>query len=401
MASRLAQRAALLGSKLGAAAPLWEKVNALAQRPGMINMGQGFPDFAGSRVAREAAMSAMARGDAASNQYSPQPGYYDLRTEISNFVARRYGSSTAPDPASEVVVTAGAQESLAAAFLSFLDPGDEVVVFEPFYPFMLGAIAQAGAVPRVVTLRSDDGFAIDEAALRAAAASPRARMLVLNSPHNPTGHVATPAELRLVADVCEQHDLIAISDEVYEACVFPHAVGAAHNRLVDVPGMRERTITLGSGGKLFALTGWRVAWAYGPSALIGPIGRSHTHMTFSAPSPLQLGIAAALAVDDGLDATGPLFGANFEALASTLREAIPSVRDVCAAEGGYFLVAQTDGTPDVAFCEQLAESKGVVCTPMSVFYSTPFAPDEPCTLVRFTVCKSKEYVRNACAALSK
>ena len=172
--NRLAARAQALATSIGAAAPLWESVNALANRPGMINMGQGFPDFAGSRVAREAASDAVKLGDAISNQYSPQPGLLELRQEVSNFVARRYNAPKL-DANSEVVVTAGAQEGLAAAFLAFCNPGDEVVCFEPFYPFMLGAIAQAGAVPRVITLKSGDGFAIDEDALRAAAASPRAK----------------------------------------------------------------------------------------------------------------------------------------------------------------------------------------------------------------------------------
>ena len=218
---RLAQRAQNLASSFGAAAPLWESVNALAQRPGMINMGQGFPDFEGSLVARQAAAAAVEAGKAPSNQYSPQPGYLDLREAVAGFVEKRY--NTPLDAASEVVITAGGQEALAAAFLAFLDPGDEVVVFEPFYPFMLGAIAQAGAIPRVVTLRSEAGFAIDESALREAASSPKAKMLVLNSPHNPTGHVATPHELKLVADVCKQNDLLAISDEVYEHCIFPNS----------------------------------------------------------------------------------------------------------------------------------------------------------------------------------
>ena len=400
MASRrLANRARALANNFGAAAPLWESVNALAARPGMINMGQGFPDFEGSSVARRAAAEAIEAGAAVSNQYSPQPGLFALREAVSDFVSRRY--STTVDAATEVVVTAGAQEALAASFLSFLDPGDEVIVFEPFYPFMLGAIAQAGPVPRCVTLRSEDGFAIDAAALEAAASSPRARMLVLNSPHNPTGHVASAEELRLVADACMKHDLLAISDEVYEACIFPTdaAVDARHLRLADQPGMAERTVTLGSGGKLFALTGWRVAWAYGPAELVQPIGRAHTHLTFSAPTPLQLGVAAALRCDDGLDSVGPTFGANHARLAAALEAAVPSVRRVCPAGGGYFLVAQTDGRSDVAFCADLAESKGVVCTPMSVFYSTPFADDAPCELVRFTVCKSEAYMQRACAAL--
>ena len=196
----------------GGAAQVWEAVNALAARPGMINMGQGFPDFEGSAVARRVAADAVAAGDAASNQYSPQPGLLRLRESISAFYQRSYGAGY--DPSSEIVVTAGGQESLAAAFLAFLDPGDEVVLFEPFYPFMLGAIQLAGAVPRVVTLRSPD-FAIDEGAVREACSSPRARMLVLNTPHNPTGHVANEAELSMIARLCLEHDLLAVADEVY------------------------------------------------------------------------------------------------------------------------------------------------------------------------------------------
>ena len=163
--------------------------------------------------------------------------------------------------------------------------------------------------------------------------------------------------------------------------------------------MRERTITVGSGGKLFGLTGWRVAWAYGPAALVGPLAASHTHLTFSAPTPLQAGIAAALRVEDGLADTAPLFGANFEQLARSLRENTP-VGSICKAEGGYFLVAETDGRSDLDFCQALAEAKGVVATPMSPFYATPFAEDDPCRLVRLTVCKSREHVERACDALS-
>ena len=396
IAHRLSSRARALAHGGGAAAKTWETLNALAARPGMLNMSQGFPDFEGSAVARAAAANAIESGSVVMNQYSPQPGLADLRSAVSDFVHRRYGSRY--DAASgEVVITAGGQEALAAAFLAFLDPGDEVVLFEPFYPFMLGAVHQAGAIPRAVTLRPPN-FAIDEDDLRAAAASPRAKMIVLNSPHNPTGHVATAAELQLVADVCKQNDLIALSDEVYEHCIFPHS-GASHMQLASVEGMRERCITFGSGGKLFALTGWRVAWAYGPSSLLGPLSTAHTHMTFSAPTPLQAGIAAALREDEkSLSEIATLFGSNFDALAAALRNGT-SVRSICAAQGGYFLVAQTDGTRDVEFVEALAEEKGVVCTPMSVFYSTPFAENDPCQLVRFTVCKSQEHVQNVCDAL--
>ena len=233
-------------------------------------------------------------------------------------------------------------------------------------------------------------------------------MVVLNSPHNPTGHVATREELEALGQVCVEHNLLAVSDEVYEHCVFPAADAASnsaaaaapqHHQLAAVEGMRERTITLGSGGKLFSLTGWRVAWALGPASLVAPLGQAHTHYTFSAPTPLQAGVAAALDVDDGLDDIAPLFAENFSKLSAALKQGCPHVKSVCAAQGGYFLVAETDGLADVEFCRWLAETKGVACTPMSVFYATPWPADAPCTLVRFTVCKSKELIDLACQKL--
>ena len=235
-------------------------------------------------------------------------------------------------------------------------------------------------------------------------------MIVVNSPHNPTGHVATPQELRLLADVCTQHDLLAVSDEVYEHCIFPSPAMLSHRQLASEPGMRARTITLGSGGKLFALTGWRVAWAYGPAELVQPLSRAHTHLTFNAPTPLQHGIAEALDAEDGLDEVPHLFGGNFALLADALRQGGSGVGGICEAQGGYFLVAQTDGSSDVDFCTRLAQERGVVCTPMSVFYAPQSASEqqqevaeeqeaEPCRLVRFTVCKSRRYVETACEAL--
>lgn len=407
LSTRLSARGRTLASGGGQAAAVWESVNALAAQPGMVNMGQGYPDFPGSSIARRVAAEAAASAESSLAQYTPQPGSLRLRRAVSQFYAERYGASY--DPADEVVVTAGGQESLAAAFLAYLDPGDEVVLFEPFYPFMLGAVHLAGAIPRVVRLNAPD-FEIDHAALEAACASPRAKMVVLNSPHNPTGHVATAAELALVARLCARHDLLALSDEVYEHAVFD----GTHRRLADEPGMRERTITVSSGGKLFSLTGWRVAWACGPAALVGPLGRAHTHLTFSAPTPLQEGIAAALEAETAgagaagvgaseaeagsLGAIAPLFRANFEALSAALRDGT-AVRSVCAAQGGYFLVAETDGRSDVDFCTALARDKGVVCTPMSVFYASAFDEAAPCTLVRFTICKSAEHIARACAAL--
>ena len=403
----------MLAAGGGAAARVWEEVNALASEPGMLNMGQGFPDFPGSALAREVASDAVAKGEARQNQYSPQPGLLQLREAIAAFHARRYATDWA---ATDVIVTAGAQEGLAAAFSAFLDPGDEVILCEPFYPFMLGAVRLAGAVPRVVTLRPPD-FSIDAGVLRtieALAASERCKMIVLNTPHNPTGHVATEAELHGVASICVSHELLAVADEVYEHCVFP-ASGAAHRQLCSLPGMRERTITLGSGGKLFSLTGWRVAWAIGPSELTAPLGAAHTHLTFSAPTPLQAGIAAALAddhVDVELDQVRDLFAGNFELLSAALceltMEAAPygtetgpglAVKSVCKAQGGYFLVAETNhGVSDVEFCRMLAKEKKIACTPMSVFYSSE-AEAENCKLVRFTICKSRQHIERVCAQL--
>lgn len=268
---RLSHRARALAAGGGAAARVWEEVNALASQPGMVNMGQGFPDFAGSAVARDVASEALQGGSAALNQYSPQPGLLALRESIASFQTRRYGASY--DAATEVIVTAGAQEGLAgrhtgnpavpalpnfiklwlvfaAAFAAFLDPGDEVLLFEPFYPFMLGAVRLAGAVPRVVTLHSPE-FAIDtDKVAQLVAESPKVKMLVLNSPHNPTGHVASATELEAIAKVCVAHDLIAVADEVYEHSVFPSGGGdsapsSGHMQLAASPGMRERTITLG------------------------------------------------------------------------------------------------------------------------------------------------------------
>ena len=393
----LSDRGRELASEAGAAAGVWEALNALSAQPGMINMSQGFPDFEGSAVAKAAASDAL-RAGGPMGQYSPQPGLPALREAISRFYNRQHG--VVYDPAMEVVVTAGAQEALAAIFLAYLDPGDEVLVFTPCYPFMLGAITLAGAVARAVTLQSPD-FAIEEQAVREmAAASPRLKMIVLNSPHNPTGHVVDENELSILADVCRERDLIAIADDVYEYCVFPDS-GRRHLRLADAEGMWDRTLTLCSGGKLFSLTGWRVAWAVGPAALMAPVGQAHSHLTFNAPTPLQAGIAAALDAEGSAEAVaevGALYGDNHKKLKHALL-AGTTARSVCAAQGGFFLVAETDGTPDVEWAARLAEEKHVVGTPMSVFYSTPFPEEAPCTLVRFTVCKSAEHIDRACAAL--
>lgn len=365
----------------------------LAAKPGVVNMGQGAPDFVGSSIALRAAAAAAEAGGAADNQYSAKEGTIKLRVSVADFMERRYGHR--PDPTSEVVITAGGQEALACMFLAFCNPGDEVITFEPYFPFMLGAMQLAGATPRCVTLEAPN-FTFDEATLRAAASSTRAKMLIVNTPHNPTGRVATAAELEMIGRVCREYGLIAVSDEVYEHCVFH---GLQHRRLADVDGMRDRTITIGSGGKLFSLTGWRVAWAVGPRALVGPLTQVHTQTTFCSPTPLQLGVAAALDCDAGLADISDLFEENAAMLTKALHEG--TTLDVFPPDGGYFLIAQTpDGEADIDYCRRLAETKGVAATPMSVFYATDhWSPARPCNLVRFTVCKSREHVQRACDAL--
>jgi len=361
-------------------------------------MGQGFPDFAGSLTARQAAAEALLVGSAAANQYSAPAGLLELREEVSRLYARLYPGD-AYDPASEVVICTSGQESLNAALRACVSEQvsrggrDGVIVFEPYFPFTQGALDNAPAVMQPVRTHAP-GFAIDAAALRAAV-TPRTGTVLLNSPHNPTGHVASEAELAAVAEVCVEHDLLAVSDEVYEHAVFGE--GCRHRRLCDVPGMRGRTITVSSAGKLFSLTGWRVAWALAPARLATAVASAHTNLTYSAPTPLQAGIAAALREEDGsFGGVAQLFGANFELLATALREH----RDltVCDAQGGYFLVADA-GVPDIDFVRSLAAECGVVCTPMSVFYADQ-DQSESCTLVRFTICKSREHILRACAALA-
>jgi len=246
-------------------------------------MGQGFPDFAGSLTARHAAAEALLVGSAAANQYSAPAGLLELREEVSRLYARLYPGD-AYDPASEVVICTSGQESLNAALRACVSEQvsrggrDGVIVFEPYFPFTQGALDNAPAVMQPVRTHAP-GFAIDAAALRAAV-TPRTGTVLLNSPHNPTGHVATEAELAAVAEVCIEHDLLAVSDDVYEHAVFGE--GCRHRRLCDVPGMRERTITVSSAGKLFSLTGWR-GWRGRWRRRASP-PRSHQH-TRTSPTP--------------------------------------------------------------------------------------------------------------------
>src|SRR3954470_15523106 len=259
-------------------------MSALALRTGAVNLGQGFPDADGPASVLEAARAAIASG---ANQYAPGNGVPVLRQAIARHQHRHYGLDLDPD--SQVLVTTGCTEGIAAALLGLVNPGDEVVVLEPYYDSYVAMIQMAGGVRRPVTLRAPD-FRLDVDELRAAV-TPRTRFVLLNTPHNPTGTVLTREELQAVADVAREHDLVVITDEVYEHLVFDDG---EHVPIATLPGMFERTLTLSSAGKSYSFTGWKVGWATGPAELVSAVLAAKQWLTFTSGAPLQPAVAHAL-----------------------------------------------------------------------------------------------------------
>ncbi len=367
----------------GLGTTIFTEMTALAERTGAINLGQGFPDSDGPHAVIEAAVAAL---NAGANQYAPLPGVPALREAVRRHQRDHYGLE--PE---EVLVTFGATEAIAAAILGLVDPGDEVILFEPYYDSYGACIAFAGAHKRVVTLRPPD-FALDAEALRAAVAQSggRARVLLWNSPHNPTGRVFSRAELQAVAELCIEHDLVCVTDEVYEHLVFD----GEHVPLATLPGMAERTLTISSVGKSFSFTGWKIGWCTGPAELVSSVRTVKQFLTFAGGTPLQHASAAALML-------GP------QPLAQ-LREELRANRDALAAgitaagfkplmpAGTYFINADV-GSEAVAFCAQLPERCGVVAIPTSVFYDDKQAG---ATLVRFAFCKRPEVIAAAAERLA-
>jgi N-succinyldiaminopimelate aminotransferase len=363
---------------------IFTEMTALAARTGAINLGQGFPDTDGPAELIEAAYAAMRAG---ANQYAPLPGVPELRAAVAEHQRRRYGLEVDPDDG--VQVTFGATEAIAAAMLGLLESGDEVVVLEPYYDSYAAAIAMAGAARRPVTLRPPD-FALDADELRRAAAGPRARMLLLNSPHNPTGRVLTRAELEAVAAVCLERDLIAVTDEVYEHLVFD----GEHVPLATLPGMAERTLTISSAGKTFSFTGWKIGWCSGPPELVRAARAAKQFLTFAGGTPLQHAAAAGLR--------------DAEPLVAPLRDALRAGRDrLCAGlqeaglrvtvpQGTYFANADV-GADAVQWCRELPGRAGVVAIPTSVFYDDK---DAARTLARFAFCKRLEVIDEAVARIA-
>jgi N-succinyldiaminopimelate aminotransferase len=371
---------------------IFTEMSALAVRTGAVNLGQGFPDTDGPAEMLAAAADALRSGQ---NQYPPGPGIPALRAAVAEHQRRFWGLSY--DPNGEVVITAGATEAIAAAILGLCEVGDEVVCFEPYYDSYAASIALAGAVRRPVTLRpgADGRYAFDPADLRAAF-GPRTRLVLLNSPHNPTGKVFTADELALVAELCQEFDAYAITDEVYEHLVYTDA-STPHIPLATLPGMGERTLRVSSAGKTFSCTGWKVGWASGPAPLVSALLRVKQFLTFVNGAPLQPAVAVALALTDSYyDSFRATHQARRDQLGAGLTDA---GFDVLTPEGTYFVTADISalgGRDGVEFCRTLPERCGVVAIPSQVFYDDVEAGRR---LVRFAFCKRSEVLAEAVGRL--
>ncbi|MFG2712168.1 pyridoxal phosphate-dependent aminotransferase [Streptomyces goshikiensis] len=361
---------------------VFAEMSALAERYDAVNLGQGFPDTAGPDSVVEAAVRALRAGH---HQYPPVPGLPGLRRAIADHQRRRYGLDIDPDR--ETVVTTGASEALAAALLALTSPGDEIVALEPFYDSYAACATLAGATLVPVRLRAPD-FTLDTRDL-AAAITGRTRVLLLNTPHNPTGAVLTPGQLHEVAALARAHDLLVISDEVYEHLVFE----GVHQPIAALPGMFERTLTVSSAGKSFSFTGWKVGWASGPADLVTAVREVKQHLSFAGGTPFQYAVADALRLPEEY----------FTAATDSLRRRRDLMTDGLLAlgfdvrppQGTYFITA--DITPlgerdGMDFCRALPARCGVAAIPQQVFYADP---DAGRRYVRFAFCKRETVLRQA------
>lgn len=382
--SRTAERLRPFGTTI------FTEMTALALKHNAVNLSQGFPDEPGPELAHDAAARAMRAGH---NQYAPMPGLPDLRRAIADWSRRSIALDADPDR--EITVTAGATEAIAAALIGLVNPGDEVVLFEPFYDSYRAAVAMAGATPRYVTLRPrHDRFSFEPSQLRAAFSS-RTRAVIVNSPHNPTGTVFTPDELAQIADCCVQHDAIAISDEVYERITYDPA--QPHASIASIPSMRDRAVVISSIGKSFSLTGWKIGWAVAAPDLTAGIRSAHQFLTFAVATPLQH--AAAVLLDLGDDVARRI-AAHDDAMR---RRLVPALTDlgfrVYDPAGAYFVMAEHDEVSrrvgvlgDVALCRWLTAEAGVAAIPPSAFYNDTA---EGSRYIRFAFCKREPTIDEA------
>lgn len=363
-------------------------MSALAQEHRSINLGQGFPDTEGPSVIVRAAADALLDGR---NQYPPLTGVPELREAVAASNARFYGLDV--DPVREVVVTSGATEAIAACLMALLNPGDEVVLIEPLYDTYLPVVKLLGAVPRLVRL-APPAWELPRDEL-AAAFGPKTKAILLNSPMNPTGKVFTPEELGFIAGLVQRHEAYAVCDEVYEHLVYG---GARHVPLMTLPGMRGRCLRIGSAGKTFSLTGWKVGYVTASAEIASVAAKAHQNLTFTTPPNLQRAVATGLALPD----------AYFDGLAADLaakrdRLSVGLERlglHVLPAQGSYFVTADFRplgfGGDDVAFCEHITVTAGVTAIPVSAFY----VDDPPRHYARFAFCKQTEILDEAVRRLA-
>jgi aspartate/methionine/tyrosine aminotransferase len=356
---------------------VFEIMSRLARETGAVNLGQGFPDDPGPEDVRRAAAEAVISGW---NQYPPMLGLPELRQAVAAHYAHHQG--LALDPETEVMVTSGATEAIAGALLALIEPGDEVVLFQPLYDAYLPLVLRAGGVPRFVRLEPPH-WRFDEALL-AEAFSDRTKVVLFNNPLNPAGVVYPQEDLELLARFCRRHDAIALCDEVWEHVVFD---GLPHIPLISLPGMRERTVKIGSAGKIFSLTGWKVGFVCAAPPILKVLARAHQFITFTTPPNLQVAVAKGLAKDEAYF-TG--MRAGFQASRDRFTRGLQQRGfSVLPSQGTYFLnvdIAPLGETDDVAFCERLVRERGVAAIPVSAFY----AQDSIRTVVRFCFAKRDE-----------
>ncbi|MEU1623826.1 pyridoxal phosphate-dependent aminotransferase [Streptomyces sp. NPDC020096] len=382
----------LLNRRLdGFGTTIFAEMSALAVRTGSINLGQGFPDTDGPEEVREAAVRALR--DGRGNQYPPGPGVPELRTAIAEHQSGRYGLEFDPD--TEVLVTAGATEAIAAALLALVEPGDEVIALEPYYDSYAACIAMAGGTRVPVTLRPDNSrFVLDLDELRSAVTD-RTRLILLNTPHNPTGTVLTRTELTAIAELAVERDLLVITDEVYEHLIFD----GEHLPIAAFPGMRNRTVTISSAGKTFSFTGWKVGWVTASHDLVNAVRTAKQFLTYVSAGPFQYAVAEALRLPtsyfrdlaDGLRTKRDL-------LARGLTEA---GFGVFRPAGTYFVttdIRPLGATDGFDFCRSLPERCGVVAIPNAVFYDTK---ERGTPFVRFAFCKRTEVLNDAISRLKQ
>ena len=370
---------------------IFAEMTDLAIQHKAINLSQGFPDFDGPAAVKAAAIAAIQSGD---NQYALSNGQPDLRKAVAAHAARFYGQTVNPD--TEITITSGATEGLFSTMIGLINPGDEVILFEPFFDCYVPDVVMSGGVPRFVPLRPPHwNFDPDELA---AAFNNRTRAILVNTPHNPTGKVYSRAELETIAALCQEWNTIAVSDEVYEHIIFD---GGQHLRLAQLPGMAERTVTISSHGKTFSFTGWKIGWAIAPPDLTAAIRRAHQFVNYASVTPMQAAAAFALRLDDEYySALAADYQHKRDLLTAILRDA---GFDVSPPAGTYFIMAGIEPLgfdDDVAFCRYLTSEIGVAAIPPSAFYSeTHKALGKG--YARFVFCKKPETLQRAAERLNK